>query len=383
MSPLVSPCAHCGKKSGKPKFCSQSCAAKSNNARAPKRKPEGRCPDCGVAIRTKQRRCETCAARAAEAARRIAANIQTFRTPAGEVRELPIPRASVTATMVFEPHSPAGRPFTLEDPCGPFLDALLAVVFARPAYIRPDDVHRYAAWIDAFRGHLAEQESETPRGERRLRMLGYALRNWVNAELRADRPALFPTFAADAAEFIAAHAFGHYGFGGGAGWRIVGMVGTDRDDSWAARSQVDDAALKRAISMQHGGLVTRCVLPAGCVLPNPASDGSLVEPGEPFVFAVDRCHLTQSTCADGPCQRATEADPPQFDIAADLWFRGIVPVNRDGRPLTEGCGEEYQQWRHRPGSVSVEIPVRWIAEVYEPTDDRRGYRAVPVPRWCE
>lgn len=44
----------------KKKFCSRSCSVAYNNAATPKRKPEGACRDCGVAISTQYARCVSC-----------------------------------------------------------------------------------------------------------------------------------------------------------------------------------------------------------------------------------------------------------------------------------------------------------------------------------
>ncbi len=179
--PLAELCPQCGKKPGKPKFCSQSCAAKFNNRQKPKRKPEGKCVDCGAAVLTVKKRCDACKAKAAEAKRRADENIQTFRTPTGELRELAIPKAWVHAAMVFEPKPHGGRLFGLTDRCGEILDALLGVVFARPAYIRPDDILRYASWVDYFSTHVIENSWETrqdfrgPVTSMPLHNLGYAL----------------------------------------------------------------------------------------------------------------------------------------------------------------------------------------------------------------
>lgn len=379
-------CPECGKKPGKPKFCSQSCAAKYNNRRSPKRQPEGKCDDCGAAIPTKQKRCAVCAAKSAEAKRRIAENIQSFRTPDGEIRELSVQKAWVHNAMVFEPHPHGSRRFNTADPCGDFLDALLGVVFARPAYIRPGDIHRYAAWIDAFRSHVIDHPWGTRRGSQfpvvtiQLRDLGFALRDWVDTVMRTDNHTLFPTLAVDAARFIEGHAFGHSGSGRDS-WRITGLVTQALNDEWAMRDRLTDPRLKHEITSRLKGTLTRCVVPFGSNIPSETVAQPLLGQDEPFIFEVERCHLTQENYYDHPCLRAVEDEVPKFDIADDLWFRGAILIDpTTSRPITcLATADSSWQWNRR--GIPSEIPVRWISDVYERSEDSRALRPVPIPQW--
>lgn len=53
-------CIQCQQETSNPRFCGRSCAAKYNNARSPKRSPEGSCSDCGASIPTSRKRCGEC-----------------------------------------------------------------------------------------------------------------------------------------------------------------------------------------------------------------------------------------------------------------------------------------------------------------------------------
>jgi hypothetical protein len=53
----VTACPSCGKETRNPKFCSRSCAAKLNNVRVPKRRPEGKCCICGTPVPARNRFC--------------------------------------------------------------------------------------------------------------------------------------------------------------------------------------------------------------------------------------------------------------------------------------------------------------------------------------
>lgn len=392
MSPTVGPpaglCPQCGREPGKPKFCCRSCAAAFNNHRKPKRGPEGKCADCGVAILTKMKRCQACAASAAEIKRREAENIQSFRTPVGTIREYPVQKAWVHGEMVFEPHLPNGRRFTLTDPCGDFLDALLGVVFARPAYIRTDDIYRYAAWIDAFRSHVIERYFDTATVARQqpvttlpLRRLEYALRAWVDDVVCADNHALFPTLALDTAGFIEGHAHGHHDYGRDA-WRVARMVESSTADAYTGRDRLAEPRLKHEVTGRIKGTLVRSTVPAGSGFPVQPDTPPLPGPGDAFVFEIDRCHLTKENYYDRPCVRAVEGDPPRFDVAADLWFRGAILLDPNSRVITCLASQTDSTWRWNSHAVQAEIPVRWITDVYELSGGGRTYQPDPVPRWA-
>ena len=53
-------CLECGCDTTNPKFCSKSCAAKTNNKTTPKRKPEGFCKGCGKIITSQRSYCKPC-----------------------------------------------------------------------------------------------------------------------------------------------------------------------------------------------------------------------------------------------------------------------------------------------------------------------------------
>lgn len=50
-------CLRCGTATANPKYCGRSCAATHTNQQAPKRKPQGRCVECGSAIHANRQYC--------------------------------------------------------------------------------------------------------------------------------------------------------------------------------------------------------------------------------------------------------------------------------------------------------------------------------------
>jgi hypothetical protein len=53
-------CLQCKKLTSNPKFCCRSCAAKYNNTKYPKRRPEGKCKKCQQPISTTRKYCDNC-----------------------------------------------------------------------------------------------------------------------------------------------------------------------------------------------------------------------------------------------------------------------------------------------------------------------------------
>lgn len=53
-------CESCGKETSNPRYCSRSCAARCNNKKSPKRRPEGICKTCAVAIASGDSYCKPC-----------------------------------------------------------------------------------------------------------------------------------------------------------------------------------------------------------------------------------------------------------------------------------------------------------------------------------
>lgn len=377
-------CPQCGKEPGRPKFCSRSCAAKFNNRRSPKRRPEGKCEDCGVAIPTKQKRCAACAAKKTEVERRIAENIQLFRSLDGAVREIAVKKAWVHDTVVFDS---AGSTFKTSDPCGDFLDNLLGIVFARPAYIRADDIHRYAAWIDAFRSHVIDGPwgmyggSRLPVAKVPLRDLGHVLRHWVDTVIWADNHALFPTFALDAARFIDGHAFGYHRYGRER-WSISGLVTQPPNDERMMRDRLNDPQLKHEITRRLKGTLTRCVVPIGGNFPGETAAQPLLGQGEEFLFEVERCHLTQQNYYDHSCRRAVEEGVPKFDVADEMWFRGAIPLDPTTLRPMRCLADTDPSWRWKSCEMWSEIPIRWISDVYMYEKDDNTLQPIPLPRWA-
>ncbi len=138
---------------------------------------------------------------------------------------------------------------------------------------------------------------------------------------------------------------------------------------------MNEPRLKMEITSRLKGTGTRCTVPAGSCVPDKGDGAPLLTAGESFVFEIERCHLTHENYSDGPCLRAIENEPPRFDIAADMWFRGVILIGTaTSRPIT--C---LSHDAHPFRGVAAEVPIRWISEVYEWRGDDRSPVPVPIP----
>ena len=345
-----------------------------------KRKPQGKCKQCGTAILTRLTYCPECKVQVAAAADRAARNMHRFRATTGEVRDLSLPKPWIHQTMVFELHPPGGRRPTLADPCGAFLDTLLGIVFERPPYVHPDDVCRYAAWIDAFRqythrDYTGPKPRDVPVERLPLSRLHAALGNWVRDELHnRGGHVLGPTWAIDAANFIHAHAFGEYDIGyHRLPWRIQGLIDCERAARGERFELNHDSYFKNEMTRVLKDTWVRCRVPEGGSVPDRDARETVYRAGDSFIFVIMRCHLTQGNGSEPP---ATLMKVParDYDIAADLEFRGFVLAGLDSeRTALEG----YDNRQSYPAIV----PLRWITHARLWNENDRRDEFVAVPNW--
>lgn len=365
-------CASCGRPTSNPRFCDRSCAAQHNNRTSPKRRPQGSCADCGAAIPTRLQRCEICRSSAEAARAREDANIQTFRTVDGEVRELAVPKVWIHDAVVFDISAHGGAKLTLNDSCGSFLGRLLGVVFARPAYLRTEDIHRYAALIYSFREHRLEEPGWPPKrrtvavAELPLKHLDYALRHWVEAAIPEVNHPLLATLALDASRFIDAHAGGTSR--SQPNWRLKGLV--DGFDEYGSR-RVDDPRLKREITSRLKGVLASVRIPPGCRITDTRRQQDVLGENASCQFIIERCHLS-SGFYDYVDLCVVEASPPTYDIADEFHLRGglrLATVREDHDDHISIAFHRYPM---------VEIPGRWITAVQaRDADYQPSWRDVP------
>lgn len=394
-------CLNCGKKPGKPKFCGRSCAVTYNNKNSPKRRPEGTCSRCGQPCPASRKRCENCrsiaAAEVKEQRRRESENIQQWKTLDGMPAEAALPRVHIGRQMVFN-NGRYGEPWTLRDPCGPLLDHLMGVVFAKPEYIHPADVPRYATWIDAFRRHTTNRPGWQPHpkmlpvAKLPIDEIGYALRNWIESFLNHDNP-LMASFALDTADFIVKHAFGETVFRhrSGPDWVLPALVKGERQGGRHADEQIHDKRLKKDITewlRRDSATVVRGIVPVDGAIVGRGRVASVM-PDTKFYFQIDRCHLSESWYDyPQPWEDIYLAEQKrEFDVAEGFAFPGILLLRRDHPKIEwqqEGhLGEWLTNDLHAVADRGIKtyIPARWLTHWVEYCGFDEPRVEHPVGRW--
>jgi plasmid maintenance system antidote protein VapI len=185
-------CRYCGKEIDNPNFCNTSHAAKYNNRAYPKRKPEGECQRCHKAIRTVEVFCDDCqpiVTAENEAARvRKENNIRSWQSISGECRENQIVSVESNRKVIFD-YGDGFKPFTYKSKIGDVIDFLLGLCFAKPDYIREDQLPRYIALLNDLKAFkFLDWNEEVVRKavlKAPLNRIGHILSEWVHAFLDA------------------------------------------------------------------------------------------------------------------------------------------------------------------------------------------------------
>lgn len=303
--------------------------------------------------------------------------------PTAPLTPPPLPRAHISARFVYEcTRGIFAKPLRPENEVGEFLDLLLGVLEARPEYIHPADLPRYATLIRHFRASVHRDWSEpTPVASLPLGRLGFALSEWVNSVLRESDDPLMPSFCLDAARFIEAHAHGREFSSQREQWGLVPMVsGVER--SWTSDLHRDQQ-LKRGITSAVKGLIVRCAIPTGCRIFDKRGKVVVAESGEGYIEIV-RCHLSQGFGVEYSEHLMVQEDAPgrhdiadEFRFLANYWPPASIGELRRG----EACPYRYEADLHQ-----VEIPARWMSAWLDFSSVRES-GSVPlwesVPAWGE
>jgi hypothetical protein len=371
-------CPVCGKPTKNPKFCSRSCSAQATNREHPRRKPEGSCEKCGTAISTRHRLCPACRQIAAEERAEEKQNIRSFRTLSGQVEKERVDRAYVHQETVFDFGRFSEQPLDPAHPIGDLIQRLLGVLEAKPAYVRPEDVPRFACLLRELREYEAQiydkGEMVTDRvGNLPIRCLDYIWERWVNHFFEEPFHPLLPTFAVGLAQFVEQHIYGQTRpIWNEIPWRIAPLVRVldqRREDFGFLR----DATFKREFTQRIKGLEVVAKVPPGGDLYDRRKQQVVVKEEEEFSFDVLRGHLTEQGYYDRNDLISRETGKPPIDIASDFHFRGhLLPRGEKQRTAFA------PQMGFLP---ELEIPIRWIthAKVWGGLD-REG-TLLPVPQW--
>lgn len=380
--PAVGHCQTCGQPTSNPRFCSRSCAATANNAKAPKRKPEGECAKCWTAVSRSKKYCPSCqeaiAAEQKEQERRRTENYHIWLNPAGEKTEAPIKRMIITA--VFRANASYNNSALLlssNSRSAELLDRVAGICFARPPYLREQNVLRYVAMLHELKKFAvddydimtsAREVRKVELGELPITRLGRALERWVQSYLHCDCHPMLPAYALDVARLVEFHVGGQSRYENASNWEVAPLVAMGSESRW--NRYLFDSSFKRDFSMRFGGTLVRCRIPERCVIDqaNWLGNNYLLKADDQFLFVIKRCHLSEGSPYDW--DDITFADEPiPFDLMDEFRFYGEILAN-----------DEKSGWTIRGRRIHATVPGSWIthAAVWGSGNERN---LVPVPYW--
>jgi hypothetical protein len=394
-------CPACGKETKNPRFCDRSCAAKFNNQKSPKRKPEGKCRGCGQPLPTSKSLCANCTEEKRVADIRKSQNIKTWVSVAKAERvERVIPKAYSSSEMVFRSSfNYIGRDLlTSTDKIDLLLDRLTSVCFSRPQYLRKSYAARHVVLLNDFREHRYEDgwretRQEVRSGDQPIDALSIALNSWINRILREDGHPLMPSYALDTIIFIQEHVQESFRYDR---WKIEPLVASGKRDE---RVRFIDASFKREFTQQTGTIFLLGRVPMNGRIVE--SGGSLIaEGGSGFLSTASRCHLS-SGVGDHIRYVCEEDDAPAYDLHRDFAFYGSLIVHRtaegtkaldpaivlqapNNEEIAAALGEVFMH--HRYYSSGFETPAHWveatvsIPPLFGRASDSR-IETNPVPTW--
>ena len=396
----IDACVECGNPKGaNPKFCSRSCAAKYNNARSPKRRPEGRCEHCGQPAPTAKRLCSTCKpiVEAANEARSSvsAQNIRTWLGPAGEENEAAIWSVHLDKEMIFSSRLPGGAELDSNAPSSELIDWVIGICFAGPEYVRKCALPRYISLLADLKAFTFDCPYDRrlhgkSLSQIKLEWLSLAASQWIKSWFSRECHPLMPSYALDVARFLEFHAEGDYGHSD-VSWRLAPLLGEDRGGCGLMRFL--SPTFKKEFTQAMGQILVAAEVPSGARIVQ--DHETVAEGGTTVVFLFKRCHLSEST-ADYYDVSMSVDDPtaPTFDLMSEFCFTGSFVVHGESAGYYHRLSaahiaknlvrlpSELPAARHL-GFVGGTLPAEWITHVIEvdPYDRPKPPQLIPIPKW--
>jgi hypothetical protein len=326
---------------------------------------QGKCATCGSPIPAAKRLCPDCRQQEQE----VKQGIHTWKSPSGEAVKRQVASVHVSAKVVFDI---SAKQFPIDSPSGPFLETLIGICYQQPSYIRADDVPRYAALLDAlmrFQFQREPWEKDSPMvavQDTPLKRLGLAVREWIMSFFAERHHPVMPTYALDAACFVAAHGEGT-------------CLSSDRSPPAVLPQMVDgdfsincigDRGFKNDFTQRlFSHRITLAEVPEGGTIVGP--DRERFGPGAKFLFRITRCFLSESRNEYVDLE-AREENPPDYDISTAL-LPGQLWVDASELPVVSSAHARTGRERR------LYVPLRWITHAVRESED--GTILLPVPQW--
>jgi len=366
-------CAECGKPTANPKFCDKSCAARFNNRRTPKRKPEGKCGGCGAPVTSGKRRCLACLAADAEAAKVRAEGIITVRRLDGSMERVKTKPMSLRTRTVVQPVAP--KRLALSTPAARVFELVLGLLADGPEWLRPVERARYSTLFRDFaRFPVRTRGQEDPTERLPTEELPRAAIQWLDALATDDDPLLL-SFGFDAVEFFFELVTGRHGYGSEPDLEPIIDIQPPIERGYFSDKR---SMRKRYTERVLGRLPVVACIPLGGSIRRENGD-VLISGGELFGVQIVRCHLSEN-----PAYETTRLDVEwprlkPFDRATEFSFRSRLLVARtDAGQLTPWAPG--MRTCHDEGPL-LDLPAHWITGILDMYDDPLAKRPTPVRSW--
>ena len=365
-------CPVCTKKTSNPKFCSRSCAAISNNKKNPKRKPEGNCSECGIAISRSRKRCKDCSNTLELEKERELNNIHIFQTQQGKI-EKKLPRVFNSKYFAFE-----NGPYTqlsLDDECGTLINYLLSLIANAPSYISPYDLN----WLPAMLLRLLDEKIEcytnkaiTKLAKLPIKYIAPYLEDWIWSLFKEYHHPILPIFALATSQFIERHLFGFYFYHetDSTPWKIIPWIHSNSQTAKKNFYFLDNSTFKKRFTESIKGHCFICSIPdTVCVKLHSMWVKDIPIPNS-FQFFIERCYLSQAPIGTfNDFKIYFKSAKPEFDIFADC--------------LLPGKYKHYSDTEGKFFYLNIEIPVRWVTAIKTCSyfQGERLEKIIELPTW--
>lgn len=367
-------CAQCGKATSNPRFCDKSCAAKFNNRRSPKRKPEGKCASCGAPITSGKRLCSVCIDADVTAENDRAEGIITVRRLDGSTERVKTTPVSLTTRTVVQAIAP--KRLAASTPAARVFELVFGVLANGPEWLRPEERARYATLFrDLARFPVRTRGCEDYTETLPATELPRAAIQWLDA-LATENDPLLLSFGFDAVEFFFELVTGRHGYGREPDLEPIVNIQPPIErgyfsDKRSMRKHYTERVLGRlpvVASVPDGGRIRR------------ENGDVLVSGGELFGVQIVHCHLSEN-----PAYETTHLDVEwprlmPFDRATEFSFRSRLLVARtDAGQLTPWAPGK--RTCHDEGPL-LDLPAHWITGILDMHEDPLAERPTPVRSWA-
>jgi predicted nucleic acid-binding Zn ribbon protein len=366
-------CAVCAKKTSNPKFCSRSCAAIFNNKKNPKRKPEGNCHECGIAISRSRKRCKDCHNTLELEKERKLNNIYIFQTQQGKI-EKKLPHVFNSKYFAFE-NGPYAQ-LSLDDECETLIDCLLSLIINSPSYISSYDL----GWLPGMLLRLLDKEIECYKSKTIIKLarlpikyIASNLENWIWSLFNESYHPMLPVFALATSQFIERHLFGFnfYHEHDSIPWKIAPWINANSQTAKKEFYFLNSSTFKKQFTESIKGYCLICKIPdSACVKLHNMWIKDVPLPSN-FQFFIERCYLSQAPIGTFNNSKIYFSEKPDFDIFADC--------------LLPGKYKYYPDNEDKFFYLNIEIPIRWVTAVktYSYFNGEKIEKIIEIPKWLK